>query len=154
MNRFDAPAFEHVHTVTFGDTNATGNVYFARLFEWQGTVRELFLVGHAPEVLAALGAEISLVTVSASAQFLAELWPFDRVAIRLKADDPVQNRMRMRFDYWRVGGEIEELVATSEQTVAWLSRSHHNDVPKPLPVPDSLRSAIRVATEEYRRARA
>jgi len=140
--RFDGrPAFEVEHTVTYADTNAVGNVYFATYFAWQGKARELFLAGHAPGVVDDLRTRHVLVTVEADCSFLAELWPFDRIVIRTYADDPVQNRLTLHFDYWRTGGAAAELVARGQQTVAWFERVPDGR-PRAIPVPGELVEAV------------
>jgi enediyne biosynthesis thioesterase len=136
------PAYEHHHVVTYEETNAVGNVYFATYFKWQGMVRELFLAEHAPSVLADLATNHALVTTDANCSYLSELWPFDRLIIRLHASTPVHNRLGLRYEYWRSAPDRPpELVARGAQTVAWYERVP-GGAPRPIPVPQELTDTI------------
>ncbi|WP_188195056.1 acyl-CoA thioesterase [Nonomuraea sp. SYSU D8015] len=132
--------FEHRHVVTLEETNQLGNVYFAHFLRWQGQARELFLRRMAPEVLAGLDEEHALVTTHVSCTYLAELVAFDEIAVRMRVGRVMQNRMSLRFEYWRLRGGEEELVARGEQEVAWLRREAAELVP--VPVPPTLLHAI------------
>ncbi|MBV9773395.1 MAG: acyl-CoA thioesterase [Gemmatimonadetes bacterium] len=135
------PAYEYLHVVGFEETNLVGNVYYANHVRWQGRCRELFLRDHAPEVLEALQGGLALVTTRVSCEYLAELAAFDEVAVRMRLGALAQNRVSMRFDYWRRRGGAEELVARGEQEVACMRRD--GGALAPTPVPDALREALR-----------
>jgi enediyne biosynthesis thioesterase len=139
-NRLAArPAYEHCHVVGFEETNLVGNVYFAHHVRWQGRCREMFLRDHAPGVLRALGEGLALVTTRVSCEYLAELRAFDQVAVRMRLGGVAQNRVTMRFEYWRVAAAGEELVARGEQEVACMRR----DGAAPAPLPPELLEALR-----------
>ena len=133
-------AYEHRHIVGFEETNLVGNVYYVNHVAWQGRVREMFLRDHAPEIIAELSRGLSLATVSVSCEYLAELFAFDEVIIRMKLGELTQSRMTLRFEYWRVGGGGEELVARGQQQVACLRRDGEKMMPTP--VPKALREAL------------
>lgn len=142
-----SPAYEYEHVVTYEETNAVGNVYFATYFKWQGLVRERFLHERAPSILEAVDSQHPLVTVDASCTFLDEVWPFDALLIRMYADQPVQNRLTLRYEFWRRSTTTDQqLVARGQQTVAWMDRS--NEHPVPIRVPQSLVDAIDLAIAE------
>jgi enediyne biosynthesis thioesterase len=132
--------YEYRHIVSFEETNLVGNVYYVNHLSWQGRVREMFLRDHAPDVLAALYQDLALATVRCSCDYLAELFAFDEIIIRMRLGEMVQNRITMRYEYWRQRQDEEELVARGEQTVACLRRA--GDKVVPIPVPDSLRAAL------------
>jgi enediyne biosynthesis thioesterase len=132
--------FELEHVVTFEDTNVVGNVYYVNHIRWQGQCRERFLEEHAPGVIAALGDGLALVTTRCSCEYFAELFPFDRVTVRMSLGGVQQNRVLMRFDYIRQGTP-PDLVARGEQEVAVLARSETGL--RPAPVPSELRDALR-----------
>ena len=126
--------------MAFEETNLVGNVYYVNHLRWQGRVREMFLRDHAPEVLAELSQGLALATVRVSCEYLAELAAFDEVLIRMRLGEFVQNRITMRYEYWRVRPGAEELVARGEQEVACLRREGDKLVPSPVPNP--LRAAL------------
>jgi len=130
-------AYEYRHVVGFDETNMIGNVYYANHVRWQGRCREMFLRDRAPEVIEALKHGLVLVTTRVSCEFMAELFAFDEIALRMRLGELVQNRITMNFEYWRG----EELVARGEQQVACMQREGKQVVPVPVPV--QLREALR-----------
>ncbi len=130
-------AYEYRHVVGFEETNLIGNVYYANHVRWQGRCREMFLRDRAPEVIEALKHGLVLVTTRVSCEFMAELFAFDEIALRMRLGELVQNRITMNFEYWRG----EELVARGEQQVACMQREGKQVVP--VPVPAQLREALR-----------
>jgi len=138
-------AYEYRHIVGFEETNLVGNVYYANHVRWQGRCRELFLREHAPQILAQMKEDLCLVTTSCSCEYLSELSAFDEVIVRMRLGTLVQNRISLRFEYWRSTGNAEELVARGEQTVACMQRDGGRLVPTP--VPNALREALRSYAE-------
>lgn len=130
-------AYEYRHVVGFEETNLIGNVYYANHVRWQGRCREMFLRDRAPEVIEALKHGLVLVTTRVSCEFMAELFAFDEIAIRMRLGELAQNRITMNFEYWRG----EELVARGEQQVACMQREGKQVVPVPVPI--QLREALR-----------
>ncbi|HEX8830104.1 MAG TPA: acyl-CoA thioesterase [Longimicrobium sp.] len=130
------PAYEHRHVVGFEETNLVGNVYYANHVRWQGRCREMFLRDHAPGVLRDLAGGLALVTTRVSCEYLAELVAFDEVSIRMRLGGVAQNRVTMRFEYWR----RDELVARGEQEIACMRREGGRMVAAP--VPAELREAL------------
>jgi len=133
-------AYEYRHVVAFEETNLVGNVYYVNHVSWQGRVRELFLRDHAPDVLEELSRGLALATLRVSCEYFAELYAFDEVLIRMRLGELAQNRITMRFEYWRVKDGHEELVARGEQEVACLRRAGEKLLPTP--VPQTLREAL------------
>jgi enediyne biosynthesis thioesterase len=136
--------FEYRHVVGFEETNLVGNVYYVHHLRWQGRCREMFLRQHAPEVLAELSRGLALATVRCACDYLSELAAFDEVAIRMRLGGVRQNRVLMRFEYWRLGPGSEELVARGEQEIAAMRRDGDRTVPTPIP------EAMLAALEPYR----
>ena len=130
-------AYEYRHVVGFEETNLIGNVYYANHVRWQGRCREMFLRDRAPEVIEALKHGLVLVTTRVSCEFMAELFAFDEITLRMRLGELAQNRITMNFEYWRG----EELVARGEQQVACMQREGEQTVP--VPVPRQLREALR-----------
>ena len=133
-------AYEYRHLVGFEETNLVGNVYYVNHLRWQGRVREMFLRDHAPDILDELARDLSLATVRVSCDYLAEIYAFDEILIRMRLGELIQNRITMHYEYWRLRGSNEELVARGEQQVACLRRDGGKLAPTP--VPKSLREAL------------
>jgi enediyne biosynthesis thioesterase len=134
-------AYEYRHIVGFEETNLVGNVYYVNHVSWQGRVREMFLRDHAPDIIGELSRGLSLATIRVSCEYLAELTAFDEVIIRMKLGELTQSRMTLLFEYWRVGGAGEEIIARGQQEIACLRRE--GEKLTPTPVPKSLREALR-----------
>src|SRR5215216_3229175 len=100
-------AYEYLHVVGFEETNLVGNVYYANHLRWQGRCREMFVRDHAPEILTELDEGLALATVRVSCDYLAELFAFDEVVIRMRLGDLTQNRVTMHFEYWRTSSSGE-----------------------------------------------
>lgn len=132
--------FDYEHLVTFEETSLVGNVYFTNHLRWQGHCRELFLREHAPGVLAALTDSFALVTTRCACEYFAELSAFDRITIRMTLGEVRQNRLLMRFDYFRTTSGHQELVARGEQEVACMARTAEGV--RPAPVPPELLAAL------------
>lgn len=127
------PSFEYRHRVSFEDTNVAGNVYFINHLKWQGRCRELFLHEHAPELLTRLDDDLALVTVRCACEYLAELFVFDEVIVRMRLGALTQGRVSMRFEYLRMSGSVAQLIATGEQEAACMRREGTRLVPAPWP---------------------
>ena len=134
-------AYEYRHVVGFEETNLIGNVYYTNHVRWQGRCREMFLRDRAPEVIEALKHGLALVTTRVSCEFMAELFAFDEIILRMRLGELGQNRITMKFEYWRHTTAGEELVARGEQQVACMHREGEQVVP--VPVPTQLREALR-----------
>jgi enediyne biosynthesis thioesterase len=138
-------AYEHRHTVGFEETNLVGNVYYVNHLRWQGRCREMFLRDHAPGILDDLKQGLALATVRCSCDYFLELEAFDELLIRMRLGEVVQNRITLRFEYFRLSDRGEELVARGEQQVACMRRQGKETVPTP--IPPALREALRPYVE-------
>ncbi len=132
-------AFEYRHVVGFEETSLVGNVYYVNHLRWQGQAREMFLREYFPEILAQFERGFALITLACSCQYLGELRPFDQVIVRMFLALIAQNRITMRFEYWR-DGKQEELMARGEQEIACMQR--HSDRLLPAPIPAKLLNAL------------
>jgi enediyne core biosynthesis thioesterase len=126
-------AYEYRHVVGFEETNLVGNVYYVSHLRWQGRAREMFLREYAPEILGELERGLALITLHCSCQYLGELRAFDEVVVRMFLGSIAQNRIAMRFEYWREG-ERPELVGRGEQEIACMRRQGEHLVPAPIPM--------------------
>lgn len=137
--------YEYQHIVSFEETNLVGNVYYANHVRWQGRCREMFLHEHAPEILAELSQDLALITIRVSCEYLAELFAFDKIVIRMRLGVLKQNRVPMLFEYWRLQDNNEELVARGEQEIACMRRQGEKLIPTP--IPQVLREALQLYQE-------
>ncbi len=70
--------FSHAMTIYLKDSNAYGNTYFARYFEWQGICRERwFFECIAPDMLQAEGV---FITKHARQDYVHETFPFQEIS--------------------------------------------------------------------------
>lgn len=130
--------FEYKHIVSFEETNLVGNVYFANHVRWQGRVREMFVKKYAPDVLNYLSS-ISLVTMKVSCEYYQELFALDEIVIRMKVTNLSQNKVTMKFEYYRQKDNLE-LVAVGEQQIACMKKINNEFLPEKLP--QSLYDAV------------
>jgi enediyne biosynthesis thioesterase len=139
-----APVYSYRHRVSFEDTNLVGNVYFARFLSWQGRCRELFLLEHAPSVLADLAGSLRLVTLNVSCEYFAELRALDEVEVKMSLAHIRQHRIGLAFDYVVLRNGADVLAARGAQEVGCMRDAGKDLVPTPLP--KDLKSAL----EPYR----
>jgi enediyne biosynthesis thioesterase len=132
--------YEYRQVAGFEETNLTGNVYFTNYFKWQGRAREHFLREHVPEILEQIETGLALITLRCSCNFLGELKAFDEVSVRMFLEEINQNRITMRFEYWKLGTE-PELVARGEQQIACMRRGRNGTL-LAASVPEPLRHAL------------
>jgi enediyne biosynthesis thioesterase len=136
-----APFYSYRHVVGLAETNVVGNVYFSHYLSWQGRCREMFLRDHAPDVVAALGGSLRLITLRCGCQYFAELNALDEVEVRLMLRALQQNRIAMEFDYFAVRSGQLVLAARGEQEIACMQLEEGGL--RPCPVPPSLVVALR-----------
>jgi enediyne biosynthesis thioesterase len=135
-------AYEYRHVAGFEDTNLVGNVYYVNHLRWQGRCREMFLREHVPELVDELQADLALVTLFCSCEYLDEVRAFEEIVVRMRLAALTQSRMTLQFDYWRG----EQMVARGEQQVACMRRQDGKLAPAP--VPERLREALRAFAED------
>jgi enediyne biosynthesis thioesterase len=134
------PYYEYRHLVGFEETNLVGNVYYVNYLRWQGRCREMFLLEHAPDVIDEIRDDLKLFTLKCECEFLAEITAFDELSIRMRLVDLTQTQLEFAFDYVRLRGELEDVVARGRQRVACM-RGPNADT-RPAKVPATLRKAL------------
>lgn len=82
-------------TIYLTDTNALGNAYFARYFDWQGTAREEFLRWLLPDPMGFFGTGNKFFTVKAETEYKSGLSLYDEVQIEIRT----ANIRAMSFDF-------------------------------------------------------
>ncbi|NES30241.1 acyl-CoA thioesterase [Micromonospora terminaliae] len=132
--------YEYRHTVGFEETNMVGNVYYVNYLRWQGRCREMFLKDRAPSVLEDLRQDLKLFTLKVDCEFFAELAAFDELSIRMRLTELAQTQVQFGFDYVRLDGSGETLVARGSQRVACMRGP--NTRTTPARVPEALAKAL------------
>ncbi|MEU6886927.1 acyl-CoA thioesterase [Streptomyces viridosporus] len=140
--------FEYRHTVGFEETNLVGNVYYVNYLRWQGRCRELFLQQKAPEVLAEVQDDLKLFTLKVDCEFFAEITAFDELSIRMRLSELGQTQLKFSFDYVKVTGGAELLVARGRQRIACMRGPNTNTVPSR--IPEALAHALEPYTAHGR----
>lgn len=125
--------FEYRHTVGFEETNLVGNVYYVNYLRWQGRCRELFLYQKAPDVLAEVQDDLKLFTLKVDCEFFAEITAFDELSIRMRLSELGQTQLEFTFDYVKVTGGAEVLVARGRQRIACMRGPNTDTVPSRIP---------------------
>jgi enediyne biosynthesis thioesterase len=134
------PYFEYRHIVGLDETNVVGNVYFAHFVRWQGRCRELFLRERVPDLIAELGDGLKIFTLTSSCEYLAEVFAFEEISVRMRLAELTQTQVAFTFNYVRLRGEVEEPVASGQQRVLCM-RTGDGGL-KPARVPPSFREAL------------
>jgi enediyne core biosynthesis thioesterase len=138
--------YEIRHTVGFEETNLVGNVYYVNYLRWQGRCREMFLKEKAPAVLEDLRTDLKLFTLKVECEFFAEITAFDELSVRMRLDELTQSQLQFSFDYVKLDGELEVLVARGFQRIACM-RGPNTDT-APARVPAALREALAPYTSQ------
>jgi enediyne biosynthesis thioesterase len=134
------PYYEYKHVVGFEETNLVGNVYYVNYLRWQGRTREMFLLEKAPYVLDDIRDDLKLFTLKVECEFLAEIWAFDQISIRMRLEDLTQTQIGFAFDYVKLTEGIEILVGRGRQRIACMRGPNGNT--RPSKVPERLRAAL------------
>ena len=132
--------YELRHRVGFEETNLVGNVYYVNYLRWQGRTREMFLLEKAPDVLEDIRDDLKLFTLKVECEFLAEIWAFDQLSIRMRLEDLTQTQIGFAFDYVKLTEGIEILVGRGRQRIACMRGPNTATVPSR--VPEQLREAL------------
>lgn len=132
--------YEIRHTVGFEETNLVGNVYYVNYLRWQGRCREMFLKEKAPSVLKDLQDDLKLFTLKVECEFFAEITLFDDLSVRMRLEELTQTQIQFSFDYVKVTGGQEVLVAKGRQRIACMRGPNTDTVPSR--VPEDLRKAL------------
>jgi enediyne biosynthesis thioesterase len=133
QGRFGPDYYEYRHTVGFEETNLVGNVYYVNYLRWQGRCREMFVKDCAPEVLGELFGDLKMFTLRVDCEFYAELTAFDELSIRMRLVELAQTQVEFGFDYVKLTGDTEQLVARGRQRIACMRGPSTKTVPARVP---------------------
>lgn len=96
-NALKGKTFYHHIDICLKDSNAYGNTYFSRYFEWQGICREQwFFQCIAKDMLQTQGV---FITKYAHQEYLQETFPFQRVECQLNTYNIKQCSFNLRFGF-------------------------------------------------------
>ncbi len=99
------------------DSNAYGNIYFARYFEWQGVVRERWFSECIFENMLAL--EGALITKNASIEYLKPVFPFEKLIGTLTTSNIKNSSFMIHISFFK----SSEIMATGAQTIVFADKS-------------------------------
>ncbi len=108
--------FKHSIDIYLKDSNATGNIYFARYFEWQGICRERwFFECISADMLAPLGV---FITKDAHQKYMHETYAFQRVDCEVTTSAIKQCSFSLIFRFYVDG----VLVSTGQQHIVFANK--------------------------------
>jgi enediyne biosynthesis thioesterase len=116
--------FHHEFSIYLKDSNAYGNTYFARYFEWQGICREKWFYECISRDM--LQQEGVFITKHAEQDYLHETFPFQEITCEVNAYDVKRCSFWLEFRFYANGS----LVSTGRQQIVFAS--HTKDI-KALP---------------------
>lgn len=112
----DYQTFRYSIDVCLKDSNAYGNTYFARHFEWQGVCRERwFYECVSPDMLQSLGV---FITKGAHQEYLHETFPFQQIDCEVNTFAVKQCSFSLEFRFYAAG----KLVAKGYQQIVFANK--------------------------------
>lgn len=96
--------FHHKLSIFLKDSNAYGNTYFARYFEWQGICREKWFYECISRDM--LQAEGVFITKHAQNDYLQETFPFQEVSCEVNAYDVRKCSFWLEFRFYAEGHPV------------------------------------------------
>ena len=119
-------------TVYLTDTNAEGNTYFSRYFDWQGMAREEFVRTNVPGLVAILQSGVKMITVEAYLHFIQETFLYDEILIDVKTSNIKKASLDLIFTY--TSKKTNQLIAKGRQKLAFADATG-----KLIPIPEEIR---------------
>lgn len=113
--------FNFEKTVYLEDTNAFGNAYFARYFDWQGTAREEFFKQIMPNPKILMESGIKFITISASMEYQKEAVLYDEIIINVKPTKVRMTTFELIFRFIRKSNQ--EVIAEGRQKIGFTNAS-------------------------------
>jgi enediyne biosynthesis thioesterase len=105
--------FQHSIDIYLKDSNATGNIYFSRYFEWQGICREKwFFECISADMLQPLGI---FITKEAQQKYVRETFAFQRIDCEVNTFAIKQCSFSLLFRFFVAG----QLVSTGHQQIVF-----------------------------------
>lgn len=123
--------FKFQKTVYLADTNAFGNVYFARYFEWQGMAREAFFREVSGSYAEMLAEGVKYITIAASINYKKESLLFDDIQITVEPRRVSLTTVELIFTY--INMTRKEVIAIGKQKIGFSTM-----VGEVIPIPKKL----------------
>ena len=133
--------FEFEKTVYLKDTNAEGNVYFSRFFEWQGEAREEFVKANVPTLPLILKSGIVFITCEAYTYFRRSAYLYDKVIIEVRTANIKKTSLELIFIY--TNKETKEQLA-----LGWQKLAFSDSQGKIIPIPEDIKNNALYFLEE------
>ena len=127
--------FSFLLRVYLSDTNAQGNVYFARFFDWQGRAREEFLRAAVPGHQALFLAGLRLLTSEASAEYKGEARLYDEIEVAIHV--PWIKRASFQLGFTFIHTKTGEILDVGRQVIAC-----SNSGGKLVAIPQEIKNAL------------
>lgn len=121
--------------VYLSDTNAQGNVYFARIFEWQGEAREEYLRVAVPDHEILFKSGLRLLTVEAAAEYKGEARLYDEVEIIITVAWIRRASFQLNFNI--VNAQTMQSLSIGKQLITCA-----NPDGKPIAIPLQIKEAL------------
>lgn len=121
--------------VYLSDTNMQGNVYFARIFEWQGETREEYLRVAVPDHEHLFKAGLRLLTVEAAAEYKGEAKLYDEIEVVMSV--PWIKRASFQLSFNIMNAQTGQSLAVGKQTIT-CGNSEGKLIAIPQPIKDAL----------------
>lgn len=121
--------------VYLSDTNAQGNVYFARFFEWQGEAREEYLRVAVPDHEHLFKAGLRLLTVEAAAEYKGEARLYDDIEIVMSVPWIKRASFQLNFDIMKA--QTNQSLAVGKQLITCA-----NSEGKLIAIPQPIKNAL------------
>ncbi|WP_229419030.1 acyl-CoA thioesterase [Pseudoduganella flava] len=109
--------FHHQLSIYLKDSNAYGNTYFARYFEWQGICREKWFYECISRDM--LQQEGVFITKHAQQDYLHETFPFQEVTCEVNTYDVKRCSFWLEFRFYANG----DLVSVGRQQIVFASHT-------------------------------
>ena len=119
-------------TVYLTDTNAEGNTYFSKYFDWQGMAREEFVRANVPGIIGILQSGVKIITIEAYLRFIQETFLYDEILIDVKTSNIKKASLDLIFTY--TSKKTNQLIAKGRQKLAFADATG-----KLIPIPEEIR---------------
>jgi acyl-CoA thioesterase FadM len=124
--------FTFQKTVYLTDTNAEGNVYFAKYFDWQGMAREEFFRQNVPNHMEIIANGTRLITTNAWMVYHSECKLFD--SIQIEVNTASLKRLSLELIFTFRNESTKALCGRGGERLAFANKDGHL-----IPIPDSIR---------------
>jgi len=126
FNALAPQTFRHALAIYLKDSNAYGNTYFARYFEWQGICREKWFYDCISRDM--LQQQGVFITKHAQQDYLHETFPFQEISCELNAYDVRKCSFWLEFRFFAEGRQV----SAGRQQIVF---ANHDKQITPLPEP-------------------